>query len=125
MSSLPGILAQIEAAAGQAVALKLARERGGTEVQISARAGSAFVELVGQVAATKIAKAVGAGKATIPMATARGARARRANAARMLANGATETQTALACDIHARTARRIRAKVAADPSAAQPGLFDD
>lgn len=121
MSALPGILAEISAVAGEAVALKLARERGGTEVQISDKPGSAFVELVGLPAARKIVKALHAGKMTIPMATARGARARRANAARMLAKGATETQTALACDIHARTARRIRAKV---KTGSLP-LFDD
>lgn len=121
MSGLPGILGDISDAAGEAVALKLARERGGTEVQISDKPGSAFVDLLGLHAARRIVKALGTGKATIPMATARGARARRANAARMLAEGATETQTALACDIHARTARRIRAKVR---TGSLP-LFDD
>ena len=127
MTTLPGILGEIATAAGEAAALKLARERGGTEVQISARKDSAFVRIVGQAAAEKIVKAFGNGKVLVPMATARGQRGRREAAARMLAAKKTQTEVALACDIHERTARRIleRARKARSKNPAQRHLFDD
>lgn len=110
MAELPGILGEIEAAAGPAAALIIARERGGTELSLSDRPGSALVKLVGEESARKIVLAVGKGSYTIPMATVRGQGARRAKAAAMLAQGATETEVARACDVHVRTARRVRAK---------------
>lgn len=126
MTTLPGILGEIATAAGEAAALKLARERGGTEVQISARKDSAFVRIVGQAAADKIVKAFGNGKVLVPMATARGQRGRREAAARMLADEKTQTEVALACDIHERTARRILER-ARNPrgNPAQRRLFED
>ena len=127
MSTLPGILGEIATAAGEAAALKLARERGGTEVQISARKDSAFVGIVGQAAADKIVKAFGNGKVLVPMATARGQRGRREAAARMLAAGRTQTEVALACDIHERTTRRVleRARTAKARNPAQRDMYDD
>ncbi len=69
---------------------------------------------MGAEAAAKIAEALGSEKLVIPMAGQRGAGGRRARAARMVEEGATERQVALACDMHGRTARRLRARMKAE-----------
>lgn len=122
MSGLPKILAEIEAIAGTAVALKVASEFGGTRINLSSAEGSALVEAVGKDEAEKIVRALGQGRQDIPMADLRGQRGRRALAARMFANGATVREVALACDIHERTAWRVKSGPKDDPEA--PTLFD-
>ncbi len=111
MSRLPGILGDIEDVVGTAAALKLARERGGTEMKISGRAGGALAQIVGDEAAAKIAELLGPQKFTIPMAHVRGRAARQAAVARALAGEASASQAALLNDVHERTARRIREKL--------------
>lgn len=133
MTSLPGILADVEAVAGTAAALRLARLRGGTLIYISDRPGSDLVKLLGRPAATALVERLGPGEMMTPMAQARGQRGRRAAAAQMLAKGSTVREAALACDIHTRTAWRVKARVgqgisgAADlfPSASDGGDTDD
>lgn len=111
MSGLPWFLAEVEKAAGIDAALKLAQVFGGVEISLSAAKSSALARAVGPAAAQAIVQAIGRGKVLVPMATARGARARRASAAQLMANGASDQTAALACDVHIRTAKRIRAKV--------------
>lgn len=108
MSALPGILADVEEAAGQAAALQLAREFGGTQISLSAAKSSALVRVVGLDAARKIVQKLGRGRVMVPMANLRGQRARRAAATRMFAGGASARDVALACDIHERTAWRAK-----------------
>lgn len=110
MSGLPGILADVEKAAGTKAALDLAARFGGVEISLSAAKGAALVRAVGPEAAAAIVQALGHGKVLVPMAQARGQRGRRAAAAQMMANGASQSKAALACDIHVRTAKRITAK---------------
>lgn len=112
MTAWPGVLARIAEAAGDEAAQKLALRLGGTEMKISGRKGGKLARLVGDEAARKIAEALGPEKITIPMAHVRGQRGRRIAAAKMLAGGATAAQTALACDVHERTAFRVREAVA-------------
>lgn len=112
MTVWPGILGRIAEVAGDGAAEKLALHLGGTEMKISGRKGGKLARLVGDEAAARIAEALGPEKITIPMAHIRGQKARRMAAAKMLNEGATAAATALACDIHERTAFRVREAVA-------------
>lgn len=111
MSALPGILAEIAEVAGEAAALQLARTLGGTELKVSGRPKGALAKVVGATAAAKIAAALGPTKILVPMASARGQRGRREQVAKMLAEGASARQAALACDVHTRTVERVSRKV--------------
>lgn len=112
MTVWPGILGKIAEVAGDEAAQKLALRLGGTEMKISGRKDGKLARLVGNEAARKIAEALGPEKFTIPMAHVRGQKGRRLAAAKMLAEGATAAATALACDVHERTAFRVREAVA-------------
>lgn len=107
--SLPGILKDVAEVAGVAKALELARRHGGTVINVSDAEGSALTQVVGREAAAELVKRRGRGRETVPMATARGQRGRRAAAAEMMAKGASVREAALACDIHERTGWRIKA----------------
>lgn len=122
MSGLPGILSAIARVTNAGVALRLAQARGGTEMTFSARRESALSKLVGQESARKIVDELGASRFMIPMASARGQHGRRAAVRKMLAEGATLNQAALACDVHVRTARRIKNP---KQKPAPAPLFDD
>lgn len=118
---LPGLLGEIADVAGMAAALKLARERGGTEMTFSGRPGSVLALIVGDEAAARIADRFGPQKYVIPMANVRGRGARQAAVARMMADKATASQAARAHEVHERTARRIRSKL----KTGNGPLFDD
>jgi hypothetical protein len=109
--SLPGLLGEIERIAGKSAATRLALHAGGTEMKFSANPKSALAKIVGADAAKAIAAELGGEKYTIPMAHIRGQKGRRAQAAKMLADGASANDAAKACDIHERTARRVREKL--------------
>lgn len=110
MSRLPRDLATIEAVAGTAAALELARQFGGTDIALSAAPGSVLVRTVGEEKAQAIVRALGNGKLSVPMANLRGQRARHAKIAELLEKGATVRQVALACDTHTRSVFRRKAK---------------
>lgn len=124
---LPGLLADIEAAAGTAKALELARQCGGCQISLSAAPTSTLVKVVGLEAAQKIVDALGHGRVIVPMANLRGQGARQAAAAQMLVKGASARQVALACDVHTRTAWRVkaRAKEAIDLARKNGDLFGE
>lgn len=109
--SLPGILGEIERIAGESAATRLALAAGGTEMKFSPSPKGALAKIVGADAAKAIVRELGPEKYTIPMAHLRGQRGRRAQAAQMLKNGASGNEVAKACDIHERTARRVREKL--------------
>lgn len=112
MSGLPGILGAIAEVTSEAAALKLARELGGTSIKLSDAPDGKLAMIVGPDFAKAIVKAWAAGYTlTIPMANLRGAGARRAQVARMLASGQTISQAALGGDVHERTAKRIKARL--------------
>lgn len=115
MDHLPGTLRKIAAVTDEATALTLARELGGTPLKLSADPNGKLARLVGPEKARAIVEQVndwGPGETIIiPMANVRGARARRANIARLLASGATVNKAALAGDVHSRTVKRIKASM--------------
>lgn len=114
MTQLPGIAAEIEKAIGLDLTMKLLKRRGGTQIAIPVKAcGSQLAEIVGVAAAEKIITAIGHGKITLPCAWLRGAKARRAEAFRMLEAGASLLEVALACDMHIRTVSNYRAELEA------------
>lgn len=125
MTRLPGILADVERAAGHDIALQVLSTFGGQTITFSTAADSALVQAVGPEAAAAIVKKVGGGRVTIPMANARGQRARWAVAAQRLAQGATTNEAAAAADVHERTVRRLRARMRKKRSEdGQADLFD-
>lgn len=105
--SLPGILGRIAEVAGEKSALRLAQAAGGTEMKFSASPKAALARIVGADAAALIFAEFGGEKYIIPMAHLRGQKGRRAQAAEMLARGASHNDVARACDVHERTARRV------------------
>jgi hypothetical protein len=111
MSRLPGLLEHVEAVAGTAAALELAKALGGVRISISARPGSTLVKHLGPEVAAALVARLGRGEMFVPMATVRGQKGRRAGAAQMLAKGVSVSQAALACDIHERTAWRLKAAI--------------
>lgn len=110
MTSWPGILGTVAEVAGDRAAQTLALKLGGCELKISGRKNGKLAQLVGDEAARKIAAALGPEKVTIPMAHLRGQRGRREAAAQMMREGATAAQAAQACDVHERTAWRVKAR---------------
>lgn len=111
--SLPGLLGEIERIAGTSAATRIALHAGGTEMKFSANPKGALARIVGPDAARAIAAELGSEKYTIPMAGLRGQKGRQVRAAQMLAAGASCNAVAKSCDIHERTARRVREKVKA------------
>lgn len=122
MIPLPGILGEIAAIAGVRAATRLALRHGGQELKLSAHPQSALASIVGTDAAVAIVEAFGPVKVTIPMAHLRGTRARRAAVAKLIAEGSSAAKAAQACDVHERTARRVREQMRGHNSA--PDLFD-
>lgn len=120
MKGLPGILGVVAEIAGAPAAERLALARGGTEMKISGRKDGPLARLIGVEAAEALVDQLGPVKVTIPMAHLRGEGARRAAVAKMIAEGKTAAQAALAADVHERTARRVREAAARGPGP----LFD-
>jgi hypothetical protein len=126
MTQLPGIAGQIEQAIGLDLTVRLLKRRGGCELHIPRRvSGSTLAEIVGEEAAERIVAAIGPGKVLLPCGHLRGQFARRADARRMLREGASLQQVALACDMHTRTVSRLRAEIEAEAGTRQITLpFD-
>lgn len=127
MTQLPGIAGEIEAVIGLERTAMLLKRRGGTEVNIPVRArGSKLAEIIGVDATDAMIKAFGSAKITLPCGHMRGAGARRAEAMKMLRQGASLSQVALACDLHSRTVSNYRAQIDAESTASQMKLpFDN
>lgn len=114
MTQLPGIAGEIEAAIGLELTLRLLKRRGGTQINIPVKArGSMLAEIIGLHATERLIHSIGYGKVTLPCGYMRGAKARRAEAKRMLLQGASISQVALACDLHSRTVSNYRAELEA------------
>jgi hypothetical protein len=126
MTQLPGIAGQIEQAIGLDLTVRLLKRRGGCELHIPRRvAGSTLAEIVGEDAAAKIVAALGPGKVLLPCGHLRGQFARRADAKAMLRAGKSLLEVALTCDIHTRTASRLRAEIEREAGERQINLpFD-
>lgn len=126
MTQLPGIAGQIEEAIGLDLAVRLLKRRGGCEIHIPRRIkGSQLAEILGEDAAARVADALGPGKVLLPCGYLRGQFARRAEAKRMLRQGASLQEVALACDMHTRSVSRLRAEIEAEAQTRQPTLpFD-
>lgn len=124
---LPALLAEIAQVAGLDAALKLAETRGGTEIYVPAEApdGHWLAEAVGaQAAAAICAHFTGSGpgcRLELPTGPAGTAAQIRRKVDRMIAEGKSESQIALACGYTGRGVRMRRAKARA--SLDQEDLF--
>jgi hypothetical protein len=108
---LSGILGEIEEAAGLAVALQLASERGGREVYIpqpgSLTAEHWLVQLVGMEAAQKVAQRIGGGRVELPLGPAGGSRSKVwATIRQALSEGKSAPEAARLAGVHHKTVRR-------------------
>jgi hypothetical protein len=124
LTGLTGFLAAVAEVAGESAATRLALAAGGTRLTFSAAKNSTLVRIVGLDAAQKIVGQFGRETYTIPMAHLRGQKGRQAAAAKMLASGANASEVARACDVHERTARRVRKRMAQAKQAGLP-LFPE
>lgn len=122
-SAFPGIAGQIEEAIGRELAEKLLWKRGGTEISVPKFArGSMLSDIIGVLATEKLIREIGPGRVNLPCGHMRGARARKAEAKRMLRQGASVNQVALACDVHSRTVENYRAEIADESESRQMRL---
>ena len=121
-----GLAADIEEAIGPELTRRLLAARGGTDVHIPVRAeGSLIAGIIGVEGAEALLDAFGAGRLRLPMGGARGIAGRRERAMAMLAGGATNRETAIACDLHIHTVETYRARLRDDAASAQLTLpFD-
>jgi hypothetical protein len=101
----------IETIAGLSAATRLALQAGGTEMKFSPSPDGALARIVGAEAAAAIVAELGALKYVIPMAHLRGQKGRQVEVARRLAAGQSAAAAARACDVHERTARRVRKRL--------------
>jgi hypothetical protein len=84
-------------------------------MKLSASVRGPLAKLVGVEPARAIVADLGFGPYIIPMGSVRGPAGRRAAAAKLMAGGANAQEAALACDIHERTARRVRTNLKRSP----------
>ena len=100
----PGLLGRIADCAGEAAAARLAREWGGTTVDIPVRVpGSKLAALIGEAEAEAIAREIGHGAVKIPSGGWRGARGRRRRGQQMLREGRSVREVALLAGVDERT----------------------
>lgn len=111
MAELIGVLIDIAEATDEVVAVKLATEFGGTHINIpkNPNENSKLAKIIGLDNLKKLVKEFGYGEILIPMGGFRGAKARRANAVKMLEDGVPHTKIAKDLDLHVRTVERIAA----------------
>lgn len=109
MTEFKGVAAQIAEIIGDKLTHDLLARRGGMEITIPVRAkGSMLAEIIGEAAARDLSIELGAGRIVLPCSHLRGAGARRAEAKRMLAQGASIAEAARACGLHTRTVAGYR-----------------
>jgi hypothetical protein len=108
---LPKLLAEIADVAGVDAALALAEARGGTEIYIPRRAseGHWLTDTVGYDAAAAICAWRPAERIMLPLGPRGSMATVRATVSRMLAEGRSTTDIALACGISSRSVERRRA----------------
>lgn len=110
MSEFHGVAAEIAETIGEAAALSLMAERGGTEVKIPVRVkGSQLARIVGTEACQLMIAKFGPGRLLIPLGPARGQKGRRTAAMQMLREGKSVRDVARACDLHERSVWNFRA----------------
>ncbi len=119
---LPKLLAEIAEVAGLDAALKLAAARGGTEIYVPRRASEDhwLAATVGMEAAERICRQWSAERIMLPVGTTAQARA---TVDRMIADGRSVTEIALACGWTTRGVERRRAKRRSGGDDRQGNLF--
>lgn len=124
-AKLDGWLAEVAEAIGTDVALKLARECGGTEVYLSPRprAGSPVVKAVGFATAQRMGEIFGHGRQLVPLGPFNTLKRRRELIARARDEGASVPQAARQAGAHMRTVYRIDKKRKGDKDDPQGSLL--
>lgn|GEM_PF-1881362 len=109
-SEIPEGLKEIADVVGVAAALQLAHAKGGLRIYIPKTVkGSDLAKTIGDEAAQKMFEVFGHGNIDVPMGPARGAGGRREVVRRVLAEGGSAEQAAIAGDVHVRTVWRVKA----------------
>lgn len=124
MAERAGIAAEIEEAIGTEMAGRLLRLRGGTKITVPKKPeGSWLASIIGPENTQLMIWAFGPGDLRLPTGNQRGVAGRREAAKRMLAQGASTLEVALALDLHTRTVEKYRA--AMKDASRQLDLFRD
>jgi hypothetical protein len=112
MAERDGLAAEIAEVIGDEAAARLLSKRGGTRLDIPRHAGgSLLADLVGLQNAALLIRHFGHGALTLPISSARGSGAARARGHRMLAEGGSLLDVALACGVTTRTVSNWRAEM--------------
>lgn len=124
-ANLEGWLAEVAEAIGTDVALKLARDCGGTEVYLSARprAGSAVVKAVGFATAQRLGEIFGHGRQLVPLGPFNSLKLRAERIARARDQGVSVPQAARQAGAHMRTVYRVDRKRKGDKDDPQGSLL--
>ena len=122
---LPGVLALIAEEISVALAVRLAKPRGGREIYIAKdpTPGSSLSEIVGQAAAQQLYKLLGSGKMLVPAGNISGQTGRRQRIAMLLDQGMSHAFIAADVDVHIRTVERMSAELRCPKDQRQPDLF--
>ena len=127
-ADFPGVLGEIAAVIGPAMAARVAEHLGGQYVWLAARPtpSNPLLRVIGRTRAEAVAAALGPNqKLVIPCGGFRGAPGRRRRIAALLTKGWPHNAIAQEIGCHVRTVERVAAETApgADDTA-QPSLFD-
>lgn len=115
-AGLTGIAAEIVDVIGPDMAACLLHLRGGTKITVPKKAeGSWLAGVIGLENTQLMIWAFGPGDLRLPTGNRRGVAGRREAAKRMLAEGASTLEVALALDLHTRTVENYRAAMKRDP----------
>lgn len=110
---LPGILGWIAEEISEAVAIDLAKARGGRMVYIPAnpKPDSELSKIIGLEAARQLTKLIGTGNLMVPCGSVGGAGGRRAQIIKLWEAGLSQSQIAAEVDVHTRTVERVVASL--------------
>jgi len=127
MTMLSGFAGEIEEAIGLEKAVSLLKARGGTRIEVPKSGTGVLGQIIGADGVEALRDAFGHGRLELPMAGIRGRRARdaqvRAAAMRMLAEGSSNREVALACDLSMRSVENYRRTMRSNDDRQLPLLF--
>ncbi|TRD18377.1 hypothetical protein [Palleronia caenipelagi] len=100
---------------GEIAATRLLSLRGGTRIEIPQRpTGSSLSEIIGADGVGRLIEGFGPGRLQLPTGHCRGSGGRRRQAKRMLREGRSIRDVALALDLHMRTVERFASEIRDD-----------
>lgn len=105
--AMTGLVGEIEGVIGTHLVTALLAQHGGTTISVPVTSqGSSMAYVIGQEATDAMIRHFGPGRISLPLADVRGTAERRQRGLVMIAEGASITEVALACEVTERTVCR-------------------